>query len=188
MLHPEFPPSLLDCAPDASVVIGESGTILFANEQAEHLLGYASGELHGQSVEMFLPERLRMPHIGHRLRFTDDCRMRPMGAGRALFALCKDGSKRPVEIGLSLSKLSCSRSVEPCQGLALPPQDALSTSLVIGCNWKCVAPRRVLPVGKARHDGSKTTSGASGAPARSRAKNRGICADSGGQMVVCSIS
>lgn len=91
----------IDSAPDALVVVGESGAILFANQQVGRLLGYAPGELHGQSVELLMPERFRLPHIGHRLRFTDDRRTRSMGAGRGLFALCKDGSERPVEISLS---------------------------------------------------------------------------------------
>jgi PAS domain S-box-containing protein len=91
----------IDSAPDAAVIIGESGTILFANRQVEDLLGYSAGELHGQSVELLMPERFRLPHIGHRLHFTDDRRTRPMGAGRKLFALCKDGSERAVKISLS---------------------------------------------------------------------------------------
>lgn len=91
----------IDCASDAVVVVGESGTILFANHLVGHLLGYAPGELQGQSVERLMPERFRMQHIGHRLRFTDDRRTRPMGAGLELFALCKDGSERRVEISLN---------------------------------------------------------------------------------------
>jgi PAS domain S-box-containing protein len=91
----------IDCAPDASVVVGESGTILFANRQITHRFGYAPGELHGQSIELLMPERFRLPHIGHRLRFTDDRRTRAMGAGRELFLLCKDGTERLVEISLS---------------------------------------------------------------------------------------
>jgi PAS domain S-box-containing protein len=91
----------IDSSPDAAVVIGESGTILFANRQVAHLLGYAAGELHGQSIELLMPERFRLPHIGHRLLFTDDRRTRPMGDGRKLFALCKDGSERTVKISLS---------------------------------------------------------------------------------------
>lgn len=83
------------------MVVRESGTILFANPQVRHLLGYAPDELHGQSLEMLIPTRFRIQHIGHRLRFTDDRRTRPMGAGLELFALCKDGSERRVEIGLS---------------------------------------------------------------------------------------
>ena len=91
----------IDCAPDALVVVCESGTIRFANQQVKRLLGYAPNELHGQSVELLMPERFRLPHISHRLRFTDDRRTRPMGAGLKLLALCKDGSERPVEISLS---------------------------------------------------------------------------------------
>jgi protein-histidine pros-kinase len=88
------------CAQDALLVVGESGAIVFANRRSEELLGYGPGELDGQIVERLMPERFRMPHIGHRLRFTDDHRERPMGAGLKLFALCKDGSERPVEISL----------------------------------------------------------------------------------------
>src|SRR2546423_1134672 len=98
------PPDLLqriDCAPDASVVVGESGTILFANPQVGRLFGYDSGELHGRSIELLMPERFRLSHIGHRLLFTDDRRSRPMGHGRKLVALCKDGSERLVQISLS---------------------------------------------------------------------------------------
>jgi PAS domain S-box-containing protein len=100
MLPLEFLQSI-DCAPDASVVVGESGTIRYANQRVSELLGYATGELHGQSVELLVPERFRLSHIGLRLRFTDDRRTRPMGAGRELFVLCKDGSERPVKISLS---------------------------------------------------------------------------------------
>jgi len=86
----------------ASLVVNESGTILFATDQACHLLKYAAGELHGQSLELLIPERYRLAHIGHRLRFTDDRRTRPgpMGAGLEPFAQCKDGCERRVDITL----------------------------------------------------------------------------------------
>ncbi len=87
-------------APDAVVIVDESGTILFANPQLSHLFGYAPGELHGQTLELLLPQRFRLPHIGHRLRFSDDRRTRPMGAGRGLSILRKDGSECSVQIGL----------------------------------------------------------------------------------------
>lgn len=86
----------------AALVVDESGTVLFANHPACELLGYAAGELHGLNLEFLIPERYRVAHIGHRLRFTDDRRTRPMGAGRELFALCKDGSERRVDVGLNL--------------------------------------------------------------------------------------
>jgi len=88
-------------AGEATLVVDESGTVLFASDQACRLLKYAAGELHGQSVELLIPQRFRLAHIGHRLRFTDDRRTRRMGAGLALLALCKDDSELPVDISLN---------------------------------------------------------------------------------------
>jgi protein-histidine pros-kinase len=65
------------------------------------VLKYAEGELHGLIVELLLPERHRLAHIGHRLRFTDDRRTRRMGAGLELSALCKDGSECRVDVSLN---------------------------------------------------------------------------------------
>jgi len=66
MLSPELLQSVLDCAPDAMVVVAESGTVLFANQQASLLLGYTPGELHGESVELLVPDWLQLAHVGHR--------------------------------------------------------------------------------------------------------------------------
>ena len=85
---------------DAALVVDESGTVLFMNDPACRLLKYASGKLHGQSLELLVPHRHRLAHIGQRLRFTDARRTRPMGTGLELSALCKDGSERRVDIGL----------------------------------------------------------------------------------------
>lgn len=93
--------ALLEGACDAMLIVDESGEIMLTNQRALDLFGYTPAELDGQSVELLIPERFRLQHIGHRLRFTDAVRMRPMGTGSQLFALCKDGSERPVNISLS---------------------------------------------------------------------------------------
>jgi PAS domain S-box-containing protein len=93
--------NLLGRASDAALVVDGSGTIRFINDQACKLFKYLAGELDGQSLELLVPYRNRLTHIGERLRFTDDHRTRPMGAGLELFALCKDGSERRVDISLS---------------------------------------------------------------------------------------
>jgi len=93
--------SVLAQATDGALVVDEAGTVLFATDQACHMLKYAPGELHGLSVELLMPQRVRLAHIGHRLRFTDDRRKRPMGAGLELYALCKDGSERRVDLSLN---------------------------------------------------------------------------------------
>jgi signal transduction histidine kinase/CheY-like chemotaxis protein len=55
----------------------------------------------GQPLDILVPQRLREHHSHYREGFLADPRQRPMGAGRELFALRKDGSEVPVEIGLS---------------------------------------------------------------------------------------
>ncbi|HUI20382.1 MAG TPA: PAS domain S-box protein [Methylocella sp.] len=91
----------LESAPNAMVMASRRGRIEMANLQAERLFGYARDELLGQSVEALIPERFRQHHPKLRAAFSTNPVSRPMGAGRDLFALRKDGSEFPVEIGLN---------------------------------------------------------------------------------------
>jgi PAS domain S-box-containing protein len=92
---------VVEAAPSAMVMINAAGRIEMVNAQAEQVFGYARAELLGQPVEMLVPERFRRNHPGLRGSFFGDPRTRPMGAGRDLFGLRKDGSEFPVEIGLN---------------------------------------------------------------------------------------
>jgi PAS domain S-box-containing protein len=65
------------------------------------VFGYARDELLGRPVDMLVPERFRSHHPGMRRSVFSEPRSRPMGAGRDLYALRKDGSEFPVEIGLN---------------------------------------------------------------------------------------
>src|SRR5215469_12634934 len=84
------------------VVSDPTGTILMVNAEAERLFGYSRQELIGQSIDFMVPPRLRECHSRHRAAFIADAGVRPMGAGRELLALRKDGSEIPVEVGLNL--------------------------------------------------------------------------------------
>jgi PAS domain S-box-containing protein len=92
---------VVEAAPNAMVMISAGGRIEMVNAQAEQVFGYARGEMLGQPVEMLVPERFRGHHPGLRGSFFADPRTRPMGAGRDLFGLRKDGTEFPVEIGLN---------------------------------------------------------------------------------------
>ena len=92
---------LLASAPDAMVIINQSGRIVLVNAQTERLFGYSREELIGQGVECLLPERYRVAHVGHRRGYFSEPHTRPMGAGLELYGCSKDGREFPVEISLS---------------------------------------------------------------------------------------
>ncbi len=93
--------ALLEAAPDAMVVVDESGEMVVVNAQTELLFGYSRDELIGRPVEMLMPEHLRGAHAGHRRSYSADRRVRPMGAGLELHGLHGDGHEIPIEISLS---------------------------------------------------------------------------------------
>jgi PAS domain S-box-containing protein len=93
--------AVVESAPSAMVMIDRTGRIVLVNKQTEKLFGYSREELLGQSIELLVPERFRGSHPGDRSAFFKDPASRPMGAGRELFAVRKDGVEVPVEIGLN---------------------------------------------------------------------------------------
>ena len=92
---------VVEWAPNAIVMIGSTGLIEMVNAQTERVFGYTRDELLGKPVEMLVPERYRPNHPGLRTSFFANPVSRPMGAGRDLYGLRKDGSEFPVEIGLN---------------------------------------------------------------------------------------
>ena len=92
---------VVELAPNAIVAVEKKGKIVLVNKQAEKIFGYQRQELIGQSIEVLVPERFRGGHPGHRSAFSATPEARPMGAGRDLYAVRKDGTEFPVEIGLN---------------------------------------------------------------------------------------
>jgi len=90
-----------DLSPAGMLAVDEMGAIVLANHEAERLFGWSREELAGRPIEVLVPERFRAIHPGHRGGFLSDPKSRPMGAGRELFALRRDGTEFPVEIGLN---------------------------------------------------------------------------------------
>jgi PAS domain S-box-containing protein len=90
-----------DALPDAICAVGVDGRIAIVNNQAEQMFGFAAGDLPGQPIEVLIPERFRQSHVGHRTKYADDPRPRPMGAGLQLYGRRKDGAEFPVDIMLT---------------------------------------------------------------------------------------
>ncbi|MEU6809956.1 PAS domain S-box protein [Streptomyces sp. NPDC046831] len=92
---------LLEAAPDAMVIVDDTGTIRLVNAQTEALFGYRREELLGRPVELLVPHRFRAHHTRHRDGYAANRQVRPMGAGLELHGLRKNGTEFPVEISLS---------------------------------------------------------------------------------------
>ncbi len=92
---------LVESAPDAMIVVDDSGDIVNVNARAESMFGYERDEMIGRRIEMLLPESLRERHQSHRRNFARDPSLRPMGSGLDLVGRRKDGGLFPVEISLS---------------------------------------------------------------------------------------
>ena len=101
----DFAWSLLDAAPDATLVVSATGEIVFVNDHAAALFGFDLDGLLGRVVEDLLPEAFVAVHRAHRTRFRAEPTVRSMGAGLDLRARRSDGSELPVEISLSPLRL-----------------------------------------------------------------------------------
>jgi PAS domain S-box-containing protein len=97
--------SLVEAAPDALVIVDESGRIVISNRMVTELLGYTHEELAGQPVEILLPSGLRPSHAAQRTAYSRNPKARAMGAGLDLYARRKNGTELPVEISLSPLRL-----------------------------------------------------------------------------------
>jgi two-component system, sensor histidine kinase PdtaS len=91
----------LESAPDAIVVVDAEGRMVKVNRLTELMFGFDRAELLGNKVEMLVPPRYRHSHVRHREQYSALPKTRPMGMGRSLTGIKKDGSEFPIEISLS---------------------------------------------------------------------------------------
>jgi PAS domain S-box-containing protein len=104
------PAKLLSAVGDAVVVTDAAGAIILWNDGAERLFGFSAAEAMGQSMDIFIPERLRKRHwdgyhetmrTGHTRYGTDVLRVPATSkAGAALsiaftVAMLKDAAGNP---------------------------------------------------------------------------------------------
>src|ERR1700675_2882934 len=92
---------LLEAAPDAMVVVNQSGEIVLLNVQAEKQFGYRRDELLGQKVKNIIPEGFAERLIADGTRTAAEALAQQIGTGIELSGRRKDGSEFPIEIMLS---------------------------------------------------------------------------------------
>jgi two-component system CheB/CheR fusion protein len=102
---------IVEFSPNGILLVDSAGLITMANPQAARIFRCQVDELVGTGVESFLPEHVREHHRRDRRAFSQAPTARPMGVGRHLIALRRDGTEFPAEIGLQPLRNSGSTSV-----------------------------------------------------------------------------
>jgi PAS domain S-box-containing protein len=92
---------LLEAAPDAMVVVNQTGEIVILNLQAEKQFGYRRDELLGLPVKNIIPEGFAERLIADGTRTAAEALAQQIGTGLELIGRRKDGSEFPIELMLS---------------------------------------------------------------------------------------
>ena len=99
--HGDLIRTLLESATQGILAINADGKLVFVNNMVEKMFGHNANDLIGQPLELLIPENSKHRHLEHQRAFFANPRSRPMGIGLDLEAQRKDGSRFPIEVGLS---------------------------------------------------------------------------------------
>ncbi len=83
------------------LLIDNVGCVVQANPVALDLLDYTLAQINGLQIEALMPKSYRYQHHQHQEAYAKNPEKRPMGKGRELVALRRDGKKIAVDISLS---------------------------------------------------------------------------------------
>ena len=92
--------SMTQTAPDAIVVIDETGVIDTVNPATERLFGYSRAELVGENVRILMPSPYREAHDAHLARYRETGEKRVIGIGRVVVGRRKDGTTFPARLAI----------------------------------------------------------------------------------------
>jgi PAS domain S-box-containing protein len=83
------------------IVCKNYGEIVMVNPRVEELFQYSANELIGKEIEVLVPYEKQEHHKHLRSNYAHHPKARPMGKNIDLYGLRKDGTKFPIEVGLS---------------------------------------------------------------------------------------
>jgi PAS domain S-box-containing protein len=94
--------SIVEIADDAIISVDKEQIIRMYNRGAEHIFGYAAGEVIGKGLNILLPGHLHKAHDNHMRVFAKSPDLsRKMGERREILGRRKDGSIFPAEASIS---------------------------------------------------------------------------------------
>ena len=91
----------VEAAPDGLMMVDRGGTIRLVNTRLESMFGYSREELLGANMAMLMSLAARGMHQQLMATYLTEPQARPMANRRTLYALRKDQSQFPCEIGLN---------------------------------------------------------------------------------------
>jgi PAS domain S-box-containing protein len=93
---------IISLATDAIVSVDADYRIILFNTGAERIFGYTADEIHGQPLNVLIPEKYRSRHNGHLAMFAaSPVAARRMGERNAIFGRRKNGEIFPAEAAIS---------------------------------------------------------------------------------------
>ncbi len=102
---------LAHCAQDAIIMIDQEGNVVFWNEAAEKIFGYASREAVGKNCHaLIVPPRYQEAYEKGFRTFVETGLGGAIGKTSELAALRKDGTEFPIELSLSATYLQGNRA------------------------------------------------------------------------------
>jgi PAS domain S-box-containing protein len=93
---------IVESAMDAIITVDEQQRVVQFNAAAERVFRWPRGAVIGQRLDMLLPERFHVAHVGHVDEFgRTAATSRSMGGQRVLRGLRADGAEFPIEASIS---------------------------------------------------------------------------------------
>lgn len=92
--------SIFDTAPEAMIVINDTGVIQSYGASAERMFGWRPADVMGRNISMLMPEPFRSQHDDYLRRYLSTGEKRIIGVGRIVVGERKDGTTFPMELAV----------------------------------------------------------------------------------------
>lgn len=93
--------SLLEAAPDPTVIVDATGVIVLVNDRVQVVFGHTRDELIGRRLDVLAPEQLREETMAGFAAYVAHPSDVPMGTFQQLVTQHRDGREIPVELSMS---------------------------------------------------------------------------------------